>query len=143
MSIRLMIADDHELVRAGIRYAVLGTEIDIVAEAADGDEVVAMARESDVDVVLLDISWPAASSAPQPRGLEMLGQIKEHKPELPVVMYSIHNRDQYKRLCRELGADGYVVKGVSRKMLIDAIRAACDGKVQSRNSQEESCHKLA
>ena len=92
MTIRLIVVDDHEVVRCGIRSILDGEDIEIVAEATSGEEAIKAARETDVDVVLLDIRMPGGD------GLNALGRIKLDKPQLPILMLSTY--DNIKREIR-------------------------------------------
>lgn len=118
-SIRLLIVDDHDLVREGLRAVFLNTEIRIVAEAVDGDAAISMVAEQEVGVVLLDISLPDRN------GFDLLEQIKFLKPDLPVLMHSVHGTPHHVQRANALGADGFLVKGVSTKdELLAAVRTA-------------------
>ena len=126
VAIGVLVADDHKSVRDGLRHAFYNTNIEIVAEATDAELVVRCAQEQPCDVVLLDIGWPEGETTTS-RGFDILRAIKSVKPELPVVIYSMHDRDSYKSRCKELGASGYVVKGTPNTPLVEAIRKANDG----------------
>ena len=120
--IRLLIADDHEVVRSGLRSIVNGTDIMIVAEAGNGDEAVRLAeKRDDIDVALLDIRMPDSD------GLNALGRIKLVKPNLPVLMFSTYDNPTYVARAVALGAAGYLLKGMSRGELLDSIRRVADG----------------
>jgi DNA-binding NarL/FixJ family response regulator len=121
-SIRLLIADDHEVVRSGLKSLVGGTEVSIVAEAANGDEAVKLVeKRSDLDVVLLDIRMPDSD------GLNALGRIKLVKPNLPVLMFSTYDNPTYVARAVALGAAGYLLKGMNRDQLIETIRRVAGG----------------
>jgi DNA-binding NarL/FixJ family response regulator len=120
--IRLLIADDHEVVRCGLRSLLADTEIEIVAELGTGEEAVRYALENDVDVALLDIRMPGGD------GLTALGRIKLDKPELPVLMLSTFDNPTYIARSVALGASGYLLKGASREDLLKAIRNAATGE---------------
>jgi DNA-binding NarL/FixJ family response regulator len=122
VAIRLLIADDHELVREGLRSVFMNTEVEIVAEAATCEGAMRRALESNVDVVLLDIKMPDGS------GIDVLGQIKSAKPDLPVLMYSAHDSQDYMQRCAALGAWGYLSKGTDKQVLLSAVRAAYGAK---------------
>ena len=96
--IRLLIADDHEVVRSGLKSLVAGTEIEVIAEAATADEVVRLAEEQRPDVVLLDIRMPDSD------GLNALSRIKLSKPDLPVLMLSTYDNPTYVARAVALGA---------------------------------------
>jgi len=120
--IRLLIADDHEVVRSGLKTLLADTDIEIVAEVATGETAVRYALENDVDVVMLDIRMPEGD------GLTALGRIKLDKPELPVLMLSTFDNPTYVARAVALGANGYLLKGCSRDKLISAIRTAAAGE---------------
>lgn len=121
-TIRLLIADDHEVVRSGLKTIVAGTEIEIVAEVGTGEEAVKFAMEGDPDVVLLDIRMPKGD------GLTALGRIKLEKPDMPVLMLSTFDNPTYIARSVALGASGYLLKGCSRDELLNAIRTAASGE---------------
>src|SRR4030065_499971 len=106
--IRLLIADDHEVVRSGLKTLVAGTEVKVVAEVSTGAEAVKYALENEVDVVLLDIRMPDGD------GLTALGRIKLDKPDLPVLMLSTFDNPTYVARAGALGASGYLLRGCSR-----------------------------
>lgn len=117
--IRVLIADDHEVVRSGLKSLLAGTEIKVVAEAATGSAAIKYVMENDdVDVVLLDIRMPDGD------GLGALGRIKLEKPQLPVLMLSTFDNPTYVARTVALGASGYLLKGCTREELIEAIRKA-------------------
>lgn len=122
MTIRLLVADDHEVVRAGLKALVSGTEIEVVAEAATGDEAVRLARQHRPDVVLLDVRMHGSD------GLGALERIKRDQRDLPVLMLSTYDNSSYVARSRALGASGYLVKGASRDQLLAAIRKAALGQ---------------
>jgi len=120
--IRLLVADDHEMVRLGLKSLLEGTEIEITAEAATGEEAVRQALSKEVDVVLLDIRMPHGD------GLTALGRIKLEKPRLPVLILSAYDNPTYVARAVALGAHGYVLKSASREELVEAIRRAAKGE---------------
>lgn len=121
-TIRLLIADDHEVVRSGLKTLIAGSDIEIVAEVGTGEEAVKFALEGDPDVVLLDIRMPKGD------GLTALGRIKLEKPDLPVLMLSTFDNPTYIARSVALGASGYLLKGCSRENLLNAIRTAANGE---------------
>ena len=122
MSIKLLIADDHEVIRSGLIRLVSGTDIKVVAEAVSGDQVVGLLLQYDLDVVLLDVRMPVVD------GLTSLGRIKLERPNLPVLMLSGYDNPTYVARSVALGACGYVLKDSSRDDLIQAIRKAATGE---------------
>jgi DNA-binding NarL/FixJ family response regulator len=129
MSIRVLLADDHEIVRAGLKSMFSGTEIKIIAEASGGAAAVKSAIKHRPDVVLLDVRMADGD------GLAALGRIKLERPEIPVVMFSGFDNPTYIARAVALGAAGYVLKGASKDKLLDTIRKAASG--QNSWSREE------
>jgi DNA-binding NarL/FixJ family response regulator len=122
MSIRLLIADDHEVVRCGLKTLVQGTEIEVVAEAATGEEAVKLTAKHNPDVVLLDIRMPDGD------GLTALGRIKLDHPDTAVLMLSTYDNPTYVARAVALEAAGYVLKGAPRERLLETIRIASRGE---------------
>lgn len=114
MNIRLLIADDHPVVREGLRVSFEGSEIEIVAETANGQDAFEALRQRAVDVVLMDINMPVAD------GFRFLELTRAAGVNVPVLMHSV-NHEQIRR-CRELGAKGFVVKGEEKGALLAAVR---------------------
>jgi DNA-binding NarL/FixJ family response regulator len=122
MSIRILIADDHEVVRSGLKSLVASTDIEVVAEASSGEEAIRLADEHKPDVVLLDIRMPEGD------GLTALGRIRLEHPDMPVLMLSTYDNPTYIARAVALGAAGYLLKGSSRERLFDAIHKAARGE---------------
>ncbi len=122
MTIKLVIADDHEVVRSGLKSLLAGTDIEIIAEACSGVEAVALALEMNPDVLLLDIRMPDGD------GLNALGRVKLDRPDLPVLMLSTYDNPTYIARAVALGANGYVLKGSGRERLIEVIRTVATGE---------------
>lgn len=121
-TIKLLVADDHEVVRCGLRSLLAGTEIEVTAEVATGDAAIKYAMENDPDVVLLDIRMPEGD------GLTALGRIKLEKADMPVLMLSTFDNPTYIARAVALGASGYLLKDCTRDELISAIRTAASGE---------------
>jgi DNA-binding NarL/FixJ family response regulator len=123
MPVRLLIADDHVVVRAGLK-SLLGDvrDIEIVAEASDGEEAVRLARRHRPDVVLLDVRMPGTD------GLAVLGQLRSELPTAAVVMFSSYDNPTYIARAVALGAAGYLVKNATRDEIIAGIRRAASGE---------------
>lgn len=119
--IRILVADDHEVVRTGLRSMLAGSDVEIVGEVGTGEDAVRYALENEVDVVLLDIRMPKGD------GLNALGRIKLEKQDLPVLMLSTFDNPTYIARSVALGASGYMLKGCTREELLDAIRKAAAG----------------
>jgi len=120
VTIRLLIADDHQLVREGLRMTFEGTDVQIIAEAADGQQAFETLKKGDVDVALVDISMPRAD------GFRFLELTRQAGLTVPVVMHSVH--DGYLRRSRDLGAQGFVLKGQEKSVLVSAVLAASSGE---------------
>jgi DNA-binding NarL/FixJ family response regulator len=115
--IEILIADDHPIVREGLKQILAETSDMVVAdEASNGQEVISKVRKREFDVIILDISMPGRS------GLDILKQVKSLKPELPVLILSIHPEDQYATRVLRAGASGYLTKESTSDELIEAIR---------------------
>jgi DNA-binding NarL/FixJ family response regulator len=121
MSIKLLIADDHEAVRAGLKSMLQGSDIKIAAEATSGDAVIRAALKHKPDVVLLDVRMSEGD------GLAALSRIKLERPEMPVLMFSAFDNPTYVARAVALGASGYVLKGATKDKLIDAIKKVAKG----------------
>ncbi len=122
MSIRLLIADDHAVVRAGLRSMVAGTDIEVVAEAANGHETLQFAIECRPDLVLLDVRMPESD------GIACLGRIRAERPDLPVLMFSAYDNPTYVARAVALGAAGYLVKTASKEEILTAIHRTAAGE---------------
>jgi len=122
MSIKLLIADDHEVVRSGLKSILSGTDIKIVAEASSGEQAVKLALKHDPDVVLMDIRMPDGD------GLNALGRIKLDRPNMPILMFSTYDNPTYVARAVALGASGFLLKEIARDKLVEAIRHAASGE---------------
>jgi DNA-binding NarL/FixJ family response regulator len=121
--VRVLLADDHALVRAGIRALLEGLEgVTVVAEAGNGDEVLELARKHRPDVVLLDISMPGLG------GLEASALLKQELPEVRVVMLSMHANEEYVLQALRAGASGYMLKDSATAELELALQAVIQGE---------------
>ena len=120
---RILIADDHPIVLRGLRM-VLGAQPDlqVVAEATDGDEAVERALSEDVHLAILDISMPRMT------GLQAAREITRRKPDVRVLMLSMHDNEQYLFEAIRVGASGYVLKSAVDRDLVEACRAAMRGE---------------
>ncbi len=122
MSIKLLIVDDHEIIRMGLRLMLEGTELKIAAEAASAAEALASIEKSVPDVVLMDIRMEGGD------GLNALGRMKLDHPDLPIVLYSAYDNPTYIARAVALGAAGYVLKSAPRARLIEALKIAASGE---------------
>jgi len=120
--IKVFLADDHVVVRKGLVHIVGETpDLDVVGEAGNGDEVLEKVRACRPDVVILDLNMPGKS------GLDLLKQIKYERPELPVLILSMHPEDQYGIRVLRAGAAGYLNKESAPEQLVAAIRKVAGG----------------
>jgi two-component system, NarL family, invasion response regulator UvrY len=120
--IRILIADDHAIVRKGLRQIVSETEDMVVADEAErSQEALSKALKNDYDVLLLDLSMPDRS------GLEVLQRLRSEKPKLPVLVLSIHSEEQYAVRALRAGAAGYLTKASAPEELIAALRKVSSG----------------
>jgi DNA-binding NarL/FixJ family response regulator len=129
MAIKLLICDDHEVIRTGLATLLAGTDIEIVAEAASGKEAVQKAEKIKPDVILLDIRMPDTD------GLATLEKLRAKVPECRVVMLSTYDNPTYIARAVALGASDYVLKGSSREAIIATITAAAEGESPSRSGE--------
>jgi two-component system response regulator NreC len=121
--IRLLIADDHIIVRSGLRL-LLGAEpdIEVVGEAIDGAEVLALAEKLQPDVILMDIVMAGMD------GMEATRQIKNRWPNMQVLVLTMHRSDEYFFEMLKAGASGYVLKGAETEDLMRAVRVVAEGE---------------
>jgi DNA-binding NarL/FixJ family response regulator len=120
--IRILIADDHPIVREGYKKILMSQpDMDVTGEAGNGQEVLDLIQKKDFELILLDISMPGRS------GLEILKELKSQKPHLPVMILSIYPEEQYAVRAFRDGASGYLTKASTPKELISAIRKVSQG----------------
>jgi DNA-binding NarL/FixJ family response regulator len=138
MAIDLLIADDHEVVRVGLKSLLQETDIRIVAEAGEGEAALKLALKHRPHVVLLDVRMPEGD------GLNCLARIKLELPDTPVIMFSGFENPTYVARAVALGAAGYLSKSASRTEIIDAIHLAARGEaVWSRDELRRVTGALA
>jgi DNA-binding NarL/FixJ family response regulator len=123
MSISLVVCDDHQVVRLGLRNILASGGIEVVGEATNGEQLVTMLANKLPDVVLLDVRMPGGD------GLHYLGRIKINHPTLPVILFSTYDNPTYVARAVALGASGYVLKSESSEKLIAAIKGALRGEL--------------
>lgn len=122
--IRLLICDDHVIVRQGLKQILADApDFTVAAEAGDGPEAIRRVRDGDIDVVLLDIALPGRD------GLDVLKQLIQEFPKLAVLIVSTYPEKQYALRCLRLGAAGYLNKGADPDELITAIRKVAQGRM--------------
>jgi DNA-binding NarL/FixJ family response regulator len=120
--IRVVVADDHTIVREGLKQLLAAADgLQVVGEARDGHEVLKVVREIDFDVLLLDLSMPSKS------GTELIKQVKSEKPRLRVLVLSMHAEHQYAVRALKAGASGYLTKDSASTQLVSAIRKVAAG----------------
>jgi two-component system, NarL family, invasion response regulator UvrY len=121
--IRLLIVDDHAIVRHGLRQVVSeSADIVVSAEAGNSQDAVRLLREQEFDMVLLDISLPDKN------GIETLKLIKRDKPALPVIMLTMHAEDEFGVRALKAGASGYLTKQSAHDQLLNAVRQVAGGR---------------
>ena len=121
--IRVLIADDHLILREGLKMILEETEdIQVVDEASDGEEVLDKAKKNSFDVIVLDINMPRKN------GFEVLGELKARGNKIPVLMLSTYSGEDYRELSIKEGAAGYLTKNQAPAQLIDAIRKVFQDK---------------
>ncbi len=120
--IRILIADDHAIVRGGLKQ-IIATTTDIVAagEATHGAEVIDKVRQADLDLLLLDMTMPGLS------GVDLVRRVRGDKPDLPILVLSMHNEGQVVSRALRAGAAGYVTKDSDPTILLSAIRKVAAG----------------
>ena len=119
--LRVLVVDDHPMVRAGLRSMLSGDDVDVVGEAGSGAEAVERAAALDPELVLLDLELPDMD------GVETLTRLKARAPRAAVLIVSMHDDPAMVRRAVEAGAAGYVLKGIGRRELLAAVRAVRDG----------------
>ncbi|BCK86754.1 response regulator UvrY [Sideroxyarcus emersonii] len=121
--IKVLIADDHALIRKGLKQLLDDTDdMRVIGEAENGMQAIRMVEETDYDVVLLDISMP------DKHGVDVLKQLRANRPQLPVLMLSMHPEEQYALRSMKAGAAGYLNKQSAPLQLVTAIRQVASGK---------------
>ncbi|MCG2575447.1 response regulator transcription factor [Dechloromonas sp. XY25] len=122
--ISVLLADDHRIIRDGLRQILADTEdLAVNGEAANGIELMQLVREKEWGILVLDISMPGRS------GLDLIRMIKDEKPSLPILVLSMHHEDQYAVRAIHAGASGYVTKESDSDLLVSAMRRVAAGGV--------------
>ena len=120
--IRIVVADDHPIVRAGLKQVLAGApDFEVVGEARDGHEVLARVRDTEFDLLLLDMSMPGKS------GIELIKQVRAEKPRLRILVLTMHEEHQYAVRAIRAGASGYITKESASRQLVAAIRKVAGG----------------
>ena len=122
MLIRILLADDHKIVRDGLKRILAATgDLEVAAEAGDGDELLRLVKANDYDVVVVDMSMPGLA------GLALIKRLKDEKPKLRILVLSMHGEHQYAARALKAGAAGYLNKDSAGEMLVGAIRKIAAG----------------
>ena len=120
--IRIVLADDHTIVREGLKQLLGANEgFEVVGEARDGHEALKAVRDLDFDLLLLDMSMPGKS------GIELIKQVRAEKPKLRILVLSMHEERQYAIRAIRAGASGYLTKESASRQLVEAIRKVASG----------------
>jgi DNA-binding NarL/FixJ family response regulator len=123
LRVRILLADDHALVRHGLRLVLEAqADLQVVAEAGDGIEAVKAALAQEVDLAILDVTMPRMT------GLHAARELRRHRPKLRILMLSMHENERYLYEALKAGASGYVAKAVADRDLVAACRAAMRGE---------------
>jgi len=123
LKIRILLADDHTLVREGLRMVLEAQpDLEVVSEAGDGAEAVQLALRNDVDLAVLDVAMPKMT------GLQAARELQARRPDVKVLMLSMHDSEQYFFEALKVGASGYVLKSGANRDLVEACRAAMRGQ---------------
>jgi DNA-binding NarL/FixJ family response regulator len=122
--IRILLADDHEIVRDGLKRILAATgDLQVVDEAANGDQALALVRANDYDIAMLDMSMPGLS------GIDLIKRLKAEKPALKLLILSMHGEAQYAARALKAGASGYLTKDSAGDQLVLALRKIAAGGV--------------
>lgn len=120
--IRVLLADDHAIVRAGLKELLEDTgDIEVAGEATNGQDVMAQIRARDFDVAVLDMTMPGRS------GIELIKLVKDEKPKLRILVLTMHSEEQYAVRALKAGASGYLTKEAAADQLVAAIRRIAAG----------------
>jgi DNA-binding NarL/FixJ family response regulator len=120
---RILIAEDHKILREGLRALLTANpELEVIAEAENGRDVVQRAAEFQPDLILMDLSMPGMN------GVEAIREIRSRHPKIKILVLTVHSDEEYVHACVRDGADGYIVKDASRTELVTAIRNVLGGK---------------
>ena len=123
LTTRVIIADDHPLIRTGIRKVLdAAPDLKVVGEASDGIEATDLALREDVDLAILDVAMPLRT------GLQAARELAKRRPELRILMLSMHDTEDYCFQALKVGASGYVLKTVADREMVEACRAAMRGE---------------
>lgn len=133
--IKIIIADDHPLFRRGLKHAIEETsDIEVIGESCNGEDLLSLIRDSKPNIILLDIAMPGKS------GLDLLKQLKNEHPKLPILILSVYPEEQYAIRFLKAGASGYLTKESVAEKLAEAIRKIVGG---GKYASPEVIEKLA
>jgi len=122
--IRILVADDHKIVRDGLKRILAGAaDLEVAAEAANGDEALALVKAGEFDVAMIDMSMPGLS------GMDLIKRLKIEKPKLRILVLSMHGEHQYAARALKAGAAGYLNKDSAAEALLGALRKIAAGGV--------------
>lgn len=122
--IRLLICDDHAVVRSGLAMLLNGrNEIEVIGEASEGDEAITMSQERQPDVVLMDLSMPHGKD-----GMTASAELKKLMPDTAVLILTMHDDEEYLFRAIQAGASGYILKNAPHDELVSAIRTVAEGE---------------
>ena len=131
--IRVLLADDHQIVRAGLcRIVDDSAEMQVVAEASNGEDALRLAAETSPDVAVIDISMPG------PDGLEVVSRLRSVTPKLPILILTMHEEEQYVVRALQVGASGYITKRSAPEELVEAIMKVHAGEPYLSGSVAEA-----
>ncbi|MCZ7602861.1 MAG: response regulator transcription factor [Melioribacteraceae bacterium] len=120
---RIILVDDHELIREGLKKVIAKeSDIDVIGEAQNADEMFELLSKNKIDIVILDITLPGRS------GLDLISEIKTHYPDTRILILSMHPEDRFAVRALRAGAFGFITKGTASKILIEALRKIADGR---------------
>jgi DNA-binding NarL/FixJ family response regulator len=124
VKIRVLLADDHQIVRDGLKRILAGTaDLEVAGEAGSGDEALALVKANDYDIAMLDMSMPGLS------GIDLIKRLKIEKPALKLLVLSMHGEQQYAARALKAGAAGYLNKDSAGEQLVSALRKIAAGGV--------------
>jgi len=120
--IKILIADDHAMIRDGVRYLIQGeVDIELIGEAVDGEDALEKIGELKPDVAIIDINMPNMN------GLELIARLREEQPEVKCMVFSIHDEEEYMLKSIKFGAHGYMLKDADRAEFLEGIRTIAAG----------------
>ena len=130
--IKILVADDHAMIRDGVRYLIQDeVDIEIIGEAVDGEDALEKIGELKPDVAIVDINMPNMN------GLELIARLREEQPEVRIMVFSIHDEEEYMLKSIKFGAHGYMIKDADREEFLKGIRTIAEGgKFFGKNTEK-------